>query len=700
MDKKLIALGAKCELARRRFFYYAQLKNPKFYKNDREYLVQLCDALEAFMQSDKKLLVMNIPPRHGKTYTTTNFVEWLLGKNPELQIMLGSYNETLSTRSSKKIRNDIMETKGSLYKPVYSDVFPGVAIKRGDGAMNLWSLEGHNDNYLATSPTGTATGFGCRLMIIDDIIKNAEEAYNEDVKEKHWDWFCFTGDTEIKTTHGDVFIKDLRVGDEVITFNHDRNAFEAKPILRIGNRKSAIYKLEFENGTKIKCTGNHKFFTNRGYKSIEQILQSLWCTIKEGKTILFSDVQKQSPYRARCKDKVHDLWKGNPGWSKKQTDEILFCGVQKRLQGKKRRRQVCRLGKIEVRVKKRFLQMPKVWKYRAFTSASYRPQYEKQQRRQSDSALSIVPYRLSQITRLPASDIQRVYDIEVADNNNFIANGFLVHNCNTMLSRLEEGGKIILIMTRWASDDLAGKALNYFPAEQTVHINLKAVQDDGNMLCSDVLSAESCAEKKRLMGLDIWSANYQQEPIDLKGRLYTKFKTYSGELPQFKQIRSYTDTADEGADFLCSIVYGVTFNNEAYVLDVLYTDAPMEDTEPKTAAMLFNNGVNRAKIESNNGGRGFARSVRKLLADDYSSNQCVIKWFHQSKNKEARILSNATWVMEHIYYPENWKDRWPEYYEAMTRYQRQGKNKHDDAVDATTGICEDLAGNNGIRILR
>ncbi|MFR2692023.1 MAG: hypothetical protein ACLTBV_13760 [Enterocloster bolteae] len=36
----------------------------------------------------------------------------------------------------------------------------------------------------------------------------------------------------------------------------------------------------------------------------------------------------------------------------------------------------------------------------------------------------------------------------------------------------------------------------------------------------------------RAMGADIASANYQQEPIDLKGRLYTSFKTYSGQLPR------------------------------------------------------------------------------------------------------------------------------------------------------------------------
>ena len=58
--------------------------------------------------------------------------------------------------------------------------------------MNLWSLENGYNNYLSTSPTGTATGFGASLLIIDDLIKNAEEAYNENVKEKHWDWFTNT----------------------------------------------------------------------------------------------------------------------------------------------------------------------------------------------------------------------------------------------------------------------------------------------------------------------------------------------------------------------------------------------------------------------------------------------------------------------------------------------------------------------------
>ena len=126
----------------------------------------------------------------------------------------------------------------------------------------------------------------------------------------------------------------------------------------------------------------------------------------------------------------------------------------------------------------------------------------------------------------------------------------------------------------------------------------------------------------------------------------------------------------------------------------------MEVTETGVARTLYENNVNIADIESNNGGRGFARSVERILKDEFKSNKTKVKWFHQSKNKVARILSNSTWVMDHIYFPSNWRDRWPEYYKAMISYQREGKNKHDDAPDATTGVAEQCAAKTGMRILK
>ena len=449
MDSRLIKLGARIELARRDFFAYCNLKAPDFYKTDRKYLVDLCNSFQDFIQSDDEVMIVNEPPRHGKSRTAGLLVEWVLGNDSHQKIMTGSYNETLSTMFSKNVRNDIMEQKADVYKPVFSDVFPGVTIKRGDGAMNLWSLEGGYNNYLATSPTGTATGFGATLLIIDDLIKNAEEANNELTKEKHWSWFT-----------------------------------------------------------------------------------------------------------------------------------------------------------------------------------------------------------------------------------------------DTMLSRLEEGGKIIIIMTRWASDDLAGRALEHFTESgaKLRHICMKALQEDGSMLCPEVLSYKSYMAKVKAMGVDIASANYQQEPIDVKGRLYTQFKTYSKRV-EYKYILNYTDTADTGSDFLCSINYGMTFDGDYHILDILYTNEPMEVTEPAAAKMLNKDNVGCAIIESNNGGRSFARNVKSELKK-LNNTHCNVQWFHQSHNKEARIFSNSASVMANVYYPENWIDKFPEFAEAMMRYQREGKNLHDDAPDAITGVYE------------
>ena len=176
---------AKLELARRIFWNYCKLKAPDFYKEDRAFLKDMCTKLQSFIESNKKILVINMPPRHGKSRTATLLVQWLLGNDNKRKIMTGSYNETLSTTFAKQVRDSILETDG-----IFSKVFPETKIKYGESTMNKWALDGNEEaNYLATSPTGTATGFGCNLMVIDDLLKNSEEAYNENTLNKHIDWF-------------------------------------------------------------------------------------------------------------------------------------------------------------------------------------------------------------------------------------------------------------------------------------------------------------------------------------------------------------------------------------------------------------------------------------------------------------------------------------------------------------------------------
>lgn len=444
---------AQKELARRSFWEYCKFRAPDFYREDRPFLKDLSDRLQAFVEQDEsQIMVVNMPPRHGKSRTATMFVDWLFGRyGKDIQVMTGSYNETLSSTFAKQVRDTIAE-KPTQGVTVFSDIFPGVNIKYGEASAQKWALEGSQlANYLATSPSGTATGFGCNIMLIDDLIKNAEEACNENHLQKLVDWFT-----------------------------------------------------------------------------------------------------------------------------------------------------------------------------------------------------------------------------------------------NTMLSRCENGFKIIIIMTRWSTRDLAGFVLENFP--NVLHINYKAVQDDGSMLCPDILSAEDYALKIKNMDRAIVAANYQQDPMDIQGRLYSTIKTYT-DIPRdergnalFSYLLNYTDTADKGSDYLCSICYGM-YEDCYYILDVYYTKEPMETTEPETARMLTRNNIGCAIIESNNGGRGFARNVARECKQ-MGNKHTNVKWFTQSKNKEARILSNSASVQNNVYFPVNWQTKWPDFADAINRYQREGKNAHDDAADALTGVYE------------
>ena len=267
---------------------------------------------------------------------------------------------------------------------------------------------------------------------------------------------------------------------------------------------------------------------------------------------------------------------------------------------------------------------------------------------------------------------------------------------NTMLSRTEKGFKLIIIMTRWASNDLAGFILSNY--DDVVHINYKAINDDGTPLDEETLSLEDFEFKTKNMAKEIVYANYQQEPIDIKGRLYSEFKTYV-DLPKEKivKISAYCDTADTGDDFLCNIIYA-DCKDSAYILDVIYTKEAMEITEPLVAEAYKKFNVNVADIESNNGGRAFARNIERITRDK-GNYKTVVKWFHQSGNKIARILSNSAWVNNNIYMPIDWKNKWSEFAKDIISYQKEGKNKHDDGPDALTGVAEKVINRNEVRTI-
>ena len=100
--------------------------------------------------------------------------------------------------------------------------------------------------------------------------------------------------------------------------------------------------------------------------------------------------------------------------------------------------------------------------------------------------------------------------------------------------------------------------------------------------------------------------------------------------------------------------------------------------------------MNKAYIESNNGGRGFGRSVERILRDKFHWYKTYIDLFTQRKNKKSRILSSATWCQKNIKMPLGWEVNHEEFYKDVMGYQKEGKMAHDDAEDALAGIYDKM----------
>lgn len=463
----------KCVLAEESFHDYCKIVDSEdFYdETDAPYLLEICNALQEFEYDDNEAIIINEPPRHGKTRTIRDYIQWLLGRNPEYRIMFGCYNTNLSRISSKSIRNKIME-QPRLHKITFNDVFPEVRLKYGSTSVDMWGTEAsEEENFLATAPNGSATGIGCDFLILDDTIKSKYEAYHKELKRKIFeDWFR-----------------------------------------------------------------------------------------------------------------------------------------------------------------------------------------------------------------------------------------------DTLYSRLEGKRKIIIVMTRWATDDMAGRLMDMFDTQGRKYrlISKKAYNPEtDSMLNPKQLNKKEYENIKLTIGEDIVEANYNQTPIDLKGALYKRFLEYDpGDIKsiknpegkiKFKEIRARCDVADQGDDFLAYGVYGVTYDNRAYLLDIIYTQEDQDITVNLLAKSLFDYNVRIFRPESNNGGRAFCKLVQAAYKK-LGGTICVFKPYTQTLNKEARILSNSTYVQDLIYYPYFWKTRYNEFYKSMKEYQRQGKNEHDDAQDFITSIAEEITDNRVMR---
>lgn len=248
---------------------------------------------------------------------------------------------------------------------------------------------------------------------------------------------------------------------------------------------------------------------------------------------------------------------------------------------------------------------------------------------------------------------------------------------------------IIIIMQRLHEHDLCGYLQEIEPDDWKV-ISLPCISHDENGKEKALWEFKHTLEelhKIESANSFVFDTQYMQNPTPIEGLMYREFQTYE-IIPHYKESenKNYTDTADTGSDYLCSICYVDTPVGN-YVTDILYTKKPMEYTEPKTAEMLTKNNTDWVDVESNNGGRGFARNVSKQCRE-MNNTKTFVNWFCQTENKQVRIFSKSADVNNMTFFPVGWERKWPEFYAAITKYRKEGGNMNDDAPDALTGCFE------------
>ena len=163
----------------------------------------ICQRLEQFShavtQRESPRLMLFMPPRHGKsTLASIAFPAWHLGRNPEHEFISCSYSGSLAMSFSRKVRHQLRE-------PNYKNVFSDASLDPTSQSVESW-LTTKGGGYVAAGVGGGITGKGAHVLVIDDPVKNREDAESEYSRDSVWDWYTSTAYTRLAPGGGILVI--------------------------------------------------------------------------------------------------------------------------------------------------------------------------------------------------------------------------------------------------------------------------------------------------------------------------------------------------------------------------------------------------------------------------------------------------------------------------------------------------------------
>jgi len=250
-------------------------------------------------------------------------------------------------------------------------------------------------------------------------------------------------------------------------------------------------------------------------------------------------------------------------------------------------------------------------------------------------------------------------------------------------SRFESGCARIDIGTRWSLNDVIGRNIESNVYDKSIVVS--ALTDEGKSFCEDVLTTAEYTEKKKRTAPEIWAAEYQQNPVDMQGRLFNDIKFMPAEeFTKFKEQNpiegcvAYVDVSDQGADYTAVAICAV-IKHKLFIVDYLMTRDNTDISLPKTAELLNKWKVAYCRVESNSMGAMFGRQLQTLT-------KTRILQVHNTKNKITRIIMNSAYIMNNMIFVRNNEAQSELFIQNVLSFSKEGKNKNDDAPDCLAGL--------------
>lgn len=740
---------------------FTQYTNPDYEANWHHEII--CKELDDFMRSsDIDRLMVLVAPRRGKSeLVSRRFPAYYLGHYPDNSIIATSYGADLASAMNRDVQRIIDS-------PVYRDVFPDTRLSGKNirttslgnyvRTSDKFEIVGRKGVYRSTGVGGGITGMGGAL--------------------------CLEKNTQVLTQSGYKAISDLRIGEKVWSYNHEKGRVELNEIEGMASRTvSKTVTVKTNCGTEIISTPDHPFFTKeRKYQEAQNLrigerfittripqntfslacfkMRPLWYTLRQ-ETCRLRQVFTERLYRLLL---LKPLFTTSPQYQEQETVCYLWeengeqnTKILRRLQNpihqNSPKEENTTIQKIccnkAFNYVSGWLQMCNVRFKKSFTSTSYRPRQTKQSTNKFTDIMSVLSRNLSSWVRPKTDETEvysvqenkgrkvKVYDIRVAQNHNFFAEGILVHNCiiddplkdmaealsptrkrviyewytSTLYTRLAKDGKIIIILTRWAEDDLAGRLLEdaeindeadkwkviCFPEEYEKDHPYIHPEDprteEGQVLWPEWFPEDKLKKTKASVGTKVFTSLYQQRPAPVGGSIVkVSWLGFFKELPKFTKVVLSVDCSfkdSEGSDYVAMILFGLK-GADKYIIHLYRARASIIETiaQIKHIHRMFEGTINYTLIEDKANGPAVISMIKNEIAG-------VIPFNPGRDSKIARFTAVAPQIEAgnlHVpdkYYEPN-RERFPWCIKLLDIYLNEmmvfPNGPNDDFVDATSQL--------------